>query len=170
MMPPPRTTGLFGSVLVAMVLILVPVPTQASCSGLAGEAYSECLQAESEMIKRYQEDAVAARLRILFVESGDERLKTTEYELLYSEPNECKFLKREGHFRVVDESGHLLIEGTCACCTHTQEPATEKRWNLHGSYRRYNDASPNIENHYWCGVETQWLNDLHRKSITEGCE
>jgi len=168
--------GVFASIAIAIVGGLIPSSSRASCAGLTGPDHAECAKQEAEMIRRYQEDESAARERVLAVETGRERLQTTEYDLLYGSLNECQFLKRQGPFRVVDEDGGTFSEGSCFCCTQLNQEGQKwvprtKIWRLHGRYIRYQEDPPGtLQTDYWCGVETQQLNELHRKSIVAACE
>jgi len=160
----------------ALAATFIPSSARAGCAGLDGPDYAKCVQAESEMIRRYQEDEAAARERVLFVEAGGDRLETTEYDLLYGSMNECQFLKRDGAFRVVDEKGQTFSQGRCRCCTQLNQEGQDwvpraRSWRLHGRYSRYlEDPRGTIQTDYWCGVETRRVNDLHRRSIVEGCD
>ena len=177
----PTLVGALIPLLLAIVSGVIPARMQASCVGLSEEDYGRCEEAESKMIQRYHEAEAAAKKRVLFVETGDDRRKTTEFDLLYSDANECRFVKKEGRFRIVDESGKTFSEGGCRCCTHLDQEGQEyvprtRAWELHGRYLLINAIRNDpslpaiIENDYWCGVETRWLNDLHRKSIVEACD
>ena len=164
--------------LAALVMVggFVPCSSRASCSGLDGSDYLACAKSEAEMLRRYHEDEAAARGRVLTVEIGDERLRTTEYELFYNSLNECQFLERQGPFRVLDEDGDTFSEGSCLCCTQLNKEGQErvprtKSWRRHGRYVSHQEDPPGtLQTDYWCGVEGQWLNELHRRSIVEGCE
>src|SRR5439155_7659682 len=93
-------------------------------------------------------DEEAAKKRVVFVETGKDRIKTTEFDVLLDHANECQFLRRvkairDGSFRVVTEDGKTFTEGNCRCCTEFQQDRVGEEyiprarvWVLHGHYFR----------------------------------
>ena len=134
-----------------------------------------------DAILAYERDATKAKTRVLYVEFGEERIKTTEYDLLYDTGNgECSFLGREGSYRVVDEEGNTFSEGGCRCCTRINQEGQKwvprsRHWEPHGRYVRFiKDPDPGypsmIEEDFWCGYRTADPHEGLQRSKADSCD
>ena len=72
--------------LLILISALVPAPIDASC---ASDPCEGCAEAEHRMMRRAQEQMEAAQKRVVFVETGKDRIKTTVFDVLYDHTNEC---------------------------------------------------------------------------------